>query len=78
MSEPCYHLIRVTFQQKRKENLQALPCTGKWEERDDSNQLRAGPCLAETRGAEQDGAVGPGRSPLKQSAQTAPRPLLQS
>lgn len=66
MSEPCYHLIRVTFQQNRKENLQALPCAVKWGESADLNQLRAGPAAvpAGMQGMVQDMAVGPGQSPL--------------
>lgn len=43
MSEPCYHLIRVTFQPKRKADLQARPRAVQWEGRGDANQLQAGP-----------------------------------
>lgn len=68
MSEPCYHLIRVTFQQKRKENLQALPCAGKWEERDDLNQLRAGPCAA-LPGRDAGCGAGRGRGPRSQPSE---------
>lgn len=41
-SEPCYHLIRVTFQPKRKADLQALLCAVQWEECCDANQLQTG------------------------------------
>lgn len=80
MSEPCYHLIRVTFQQNRRENLQAVPCAVKWEESDDLNQLWAGPGCSPgwDTGHGAGHGSGPWAEPSVQSVQTAPRSLSQS